>query len=48
MRSDILKLINPIWSKKELPEQWKESIIVPVYMNGRETGCSYYRGKSLL
>jgi len=25
------KIINSIWNKEELPEQWKESIIVPIY-----------------
>jgi hypothetical protein len=29
--SEIHKLINSIWNKEELPEQWKESIIVPIY-----------------
>jgi hypothetical protein len=29
--SPIFKLINSIWNKEELPEQCKESIIVPVY-----------------
>jgi hypothetical protein len=29
--SEIHKLINFIWNKEELPEQWKESIIVPIY-----------------
>jgi hypothetical protein len=29
--SEIRKLINSIWNKDKLPEQWKESIIVPVY-----------------
>jgi hypothetical protein len=28
---EIHKLINSVWNKEELPEQWKESIIVPVY-----------------
>jgi hypothetical protein len=27
---EVYKLINSIWSKEELPEQWKESIIVPI------------------
>jgi len=27
-------LINFIWNKEELPEQWKESIIVPIYKKG--------------
>jgi hypothetical protein len=29
--SDVYKLINSIWNKKELPQQWKQSIIVLVY-----------------
>jgi hypothetical protein len=27
--SESHKLINSVWNKKELPHQWKESIIVP-------------------
>jgi hypothetical protein len=29
--SAIRKLINSIWNKEELPDQWKESIIVPIF-----------------
>jgi hypothetical protein len=29
--SAIPKLISSVWNKKELPDQWKESIIVPVH-----------------
>ena len=32
--SEINKLINSIWNKEELPEEWKESIIVPIYKKG--------------
>ena len=32
--SEIHKLINSIWNKEELPEEWKESIIVPIYKKG--------------
>ena len=28
---EIHKLIIFIWSKEELPEEWKDSIIVPIY-----------------
>jgi hypothetical protein len=45
---EIHKLINSIWNKEELPDQWKESIIVLVYKKGDKTDCSNYRGISLL
>jgi hypothetical protein len=31
-----------------LPDQWKESIIVPVRIKGDKTDCNNYRGISLL
>jgi hypothetical protein len=31
LRSDIHKLINSIWNKEELPDQWKDFIIAPIY-----------------
>jgi hypothetical protein len=46
--SEIHKLINSIRSKEELPDQWKESIIVLIYKNGDETDCSDCRGISVL
>jgi hypothetical protein len=46
--SEIHKLINSTWNKEELPEQWKESITVPVYKKSDKTDCSNYRGISLL
>jgi mannosyltransferase OCH1-like enzyme len=30
--SEIHKLINSIWNKEELPEQWKKYIIVCTYL----------------
>jgi hypothetical protein len=32
--SAIHKLINSVWNKEELPDQWKESVIVPIHKNG--------------
>jgi hypothetical protein len=31
IRSEIHKLINSLWNKEELSEEWSGSIIVPVY-----------------
>jgi hypothetical protein len=40
LRSKNHKLIKSIWNKEELPDQWKESIIVPVHKKGDKTDCS--------
>ena len=40
VRSEIHKLINSIWNKEELPEVWKDSIIVPIYKKGDERDYS--------
>jgi hypothetical protein len=47
LRFVIHKLINSIRNKGESPDQWKESIIVPVYEKGYKTDCSTYSGISL-
>jgi len=44
IRYEIHKHIIAIWKKEELPEEWKEWIVVPVYKNGDKTYCSNYRG----
>jgi hypothetical protein len=46
--SAIHKLINSVWNKEELPDQWKESTIVPIHKKGDKTDCNNYRGISLL
>jgi hypothetical protein len=33
--SEIHILICCIWNKEELPQQWKDSIIVPIYKKGQ-------------
>ena len=33
---------------KELPEEWKKSIIVPICKKGDKTDCTNYRGLPLL
>jgi hypothetical protein len=39
--SVIHKLINSVWNKEELSDQWKESVITK---NGDKTECSTYCG----
>ena len=48
LRSAIHKLIISFWNKEELPEEWKESIIVPTYKTRDKTDCNNYSGISLL
>jgi hypothetical protein len=37
---EILKHINSVLNREELPEQWKKSVIVPVYKKSDKTDCS--------
>jgi hypothetical protein len=46
--SEIHKLINSVWNKEELPDQWKELIIVTIHKRGNKTDCNNYGGISLL
>ena len=46
IRGAIHNLIIVIWNKEELPEEWKESVIVPIHKKGDKTECNNYRGIS--
>jgi len=48
IRCAIHKLTISIWNKEELPEEWKESIIVPIHKKGDKADCNNYRGISIL
>jgi hypothetical protein len=41
-------MIDSVWNKEELPDQWKDSIVVSVHKTGEDTKCSNIRGISLL
>jgi hypothetical protein len=45
--SEIHRFICSIWNKRELPQQWMESIIVPIYKKDDKNDCNNYRGISL-
>ena len=48
VRSEIHKLINFVWNKEKLSQQYREPIIVLIYKKCDKTDCSNYRGISLL
>jgi len=48
IHSEIHKLIIFVWNKEELPEEWKESIILHIYKKDDKIDCGNYRGMSLL
>jgi len=45
--SEVHKL-NSVWNKQELPAEWKEPIIVPIYKKSDKTVCSKCRGMSFV
>jgi hypothetical protein len=40
----IHKFLISIWNKEEWLNEWKKSIIVPIYKKGDKTDCNKYRG----
>ena len=48
IRNEIHNIFISIWNKKDLPEEWKDSTIVPIYKKDDKTDCSNYGGLSLL
>jgi hypothetical protein len=34
LHSEIHKLLHSVWNKEELPQQWKESVTVPIHKKG--------------
>jgi hypothetical protein len=46
--SDIHKLINSTWNMKDLPGQWMQSTIGPIYKKDNEIKCSDLGRISLL
>jgi len=43
----IYELVRQIWEEERIPEEWKETIIVPIYKKGGRDRCESYRGIAL-
>ena len=48
MKLRIYKPILIIWNKEQIPEEWKEGIICPIFKKGDRRLCSNYRPITLL
>jgi hypothetical protein len=40
--------MNSVWNKEELADQYKKSIIVPIYKKGDKNECSHYHSSEVL
>jgi len=38
------ELVRKIWEEERIPEEWKETIIVPIHKRGDRDSCKNYRG----
>ena len=41
------ELLRRIWEEERIPEEWKETILVPLYKKGVRDRCENYRGIAL-
>ena len=41
------ELVRQIWEEERIPEEWKETITVPVHKRGDRERCENYRGIAL-
>lgn len=43
-----LEFLNKCWIQRQIPEEWKMTIIQPIFKKGDKSKCENYRGISLL
>lgn len=48
LKNEMWKMINLIWEKEIIPEEWNSSILCPVFKKGDILDTKNYRGISLL
>jgi len=40
------ELVRQIWEEERIPEEWKETVIVPIHKRGDRDRCENYRGRA--
>jgi hypothetical protein len=45
---EVTKLIQDIWEKEEVPEEWGGGVLVPIFKAGNKADADNYRGIALL
>ena len=48
VRNKLLKIMNMIFEKGEVPNDFKKTLIKPLYKKGGKSECRNYRGISLV
>jgi hypothetical protein len=46
--SQLTKLLHSVWENEQVPHEWCESVIVPIYKKGDRSSCENHRGISLV
>ena len=44
----LLTLMNHIWETQEIPDEWLDTLITPIYKSGDKLECKNYRGINLI
>ena len=48
LHAQLLKFYHICWTAKELPQQFKDALIIAIYKKGDRSDCGNYPGISLL
>jgi hypothetical protein len=41
------ELVRQIWEEERIPDEWKDTIIVPIHKRGERDWCENYSGRAL-